>query len=122
MSVDTQYCTLVREVLDKGLLRQTRNGEVLSIFAPTALKFDLQAAFPLLSVRRVSLRLVFEELMWFLRGETDVGILQAKNVHIWDNDAARHGSNDLGPIYGHQWRAYGARDGESGIDQVSAFL
>ncbi|KAI8903525.1 thymidylate synthase/dCMP hydroxymethylase domain-containing protein [Gorgonomyces haynaldii] len=115
---ESQYLSLVQEIIDTGSKRSERTGTgTVSVFAPPQLRFPLDR-FPLLTTKRVFLRPVFEELMWFIRGQTDATILSKKNVKIWDLNGTREaldqrglGDNrvgDLGPIYGFQWRHFGA--------------
>jgi thymidylate synthase len=83
------------------------------------MRFDLNAGFPLLTTKRVHLKSVIYELLWFLRGDTNIGYLTAHGVHIWDEWADRNG--ELGPVYGRQWRSWAAADGRS-IDQIADLI
>ncbi|KAJ3026210.1 UNVERIFIED_CONTAM: Thymidylate synthase [Siphonaria sp. JEL0065] len=117
---EASYLSLVSRILGEGSLRQDRTGTgTLSVFAPSQMLFDLSASsFPLFTTKRVPLRAVFEELMWFVRGSTDSSILSAKGVKIWDANGSRdfldrvglsaNREGDLGPVYGFQWRHFGA--------------
>ena len=125
--IEDQYKELVNHVLHKGHTRQTRNGAVLSVFGRT-LECDLKDGFPLLTSKRVFFRGIVEELAWFLRGSTNVNELRDKKVHIWDLNAEKSGY-DAGPIYGFQWRHFGAEYTDfnadytdKGVDQIKAVI
>ena len=118
--MENQYLDLIKNVLANGERRADRTGTgVLSVFAPGVMRFNLgEGSFPLLTTKFVSMRLVFEELLWFVRGKTDGMDLKAKGVTIWANHGTReyldsicllgNKEDDLGPIYGFQWRHWGA--------------
>jgi len=126
------YLGLLEELLTQGRPRSDRTGTgTLGLFG-RQLRFDLRQGFPLLTTKKVHLKSILHELLWFLRGETNVASLQAVGVSIWDEWAAaeqtaRFGREpgDLGPIYGHQWRNFGATlraDGSyenDGVDQIA---
>lgn len=103
-----RYLSLLQRVLNEGTTREDRTGVgTLSIFGPR-IEFDLGDGFPLVTTKKVFFRGVVEELLWFLRGETNVRSLQAAGVRIWDEWADENG--DLGPVYGKQWRHWGYVD------------
>lgn len=113
---ETQYLDLIRKIKTTGKWKTSRNGNTLGIFG-CQLRYDLRAGYPLCTVKRSYPKTIFEELMWMIRGQTDVGILQAKGVHVWDKNSsaeylAKHNlayaENDIGPGYGFQMRHYGA--------------
>ena len=114
-----EYLDLVRRVLDDGVEKSDRTGTgTLSVFGHQ-MRFDLAAGFPLVTTKRIHTRSVFGELLWFLRGDTNVKWLQDRGITIWDEWADADG--DLGPVYGYQWRSWPAPDG-SHIDQITQVL
>src|SRR5205085_7917761 len=114
-----QYLGLVRDILDHGAKKTDRTGTgTLSLFGPQ-LRFDLAAGFPLVTTKKVHLRSIIYELLWFLRGDTNVRWLNENKVTIWDEWADANG--DLGPVYGYQWRCWPARDGQH-IDQLARVI
>jgi thymidylate synthase len=114
-----QYLDLMKHVLEHGARKSDRTGTgTLSVFG-AQLRFDLNAGFPLLTTKKVHLKSIIHELLWFLRGETNTRYLKENGVTIWDEWADAKG--DLGPIYGYQWRSWPAPDGRH-IDQVGQII
>jgi thymidylate synthase len=113
------YLELLQHILDKGTIKQDRTGTgTISTFG-YQMRFDLQKGFPLITTKKLHLRSIIHELLWFLKGDTNVTYLNDHKVRIWNEWADKNG--DLGPVYGHQWRSWGTPDGKH-IDQISEII
>ncbi len=114
-----QYLDLLRDILAHGTEKEDRTGTgTISVFG-RQMRFDLQAGFPIVTTKKLHTRSIFYELLWFLRGDTNIAFLQENRVGIWDEWADENG--ELGPVYGKQWRRWETADGRA-IDQISQVI
>lgn len=111
-----QYLDLLKKVRDEGISRDDRTGVGTRGVFGEQIRFDLSKGFPLLTTKKVFLRGIIYELLWFLKGDTNITYLLDNNVHIWDEWADKNG--DLGPVYGKQWRNFN----DEGVDQITELI
>ena len=116
---EMQYLELLRQVLDRGNRKADRNGTGTLSLLGAQMRFPLAGAFPLLTTKKLHLKSIVYELLWFLRGETNTAYLKQHGVTIWDEWADERG--ELGPVYGYQWRHWNAPDGRK-IDQIAEVI
>lgn len=118
-AADNAYLNLMRNVLEQGVDKSDRTGTGTRAVFGHQMRFDLQAGFPLLTTKKLHLRSIIHELLWFLQGDTNIAYLKENNVTIWDEWADAEGN--LGPVYGAQWRSWPTPDGRH-IDQISEVI
>jgi len=114
-----QYLDLLQHVIEQGEFRSDRTGTGTKSIFGYQMRFNLEAGFPLLTTKKLHLKSIIYELLWFLRGETNIKFLNERSVKIWDEWADENG--ELGPIYGYQWRSWTNDEGRS-IDQISQVI
>ncbi len=114
-----QYLELMQDILDNGVNKEDRTGTGTRSVFGRQMRFDLSKGFPLVTTKKLHLRSIIHELIWFLNGDTNTAYLKQNGVSIWDEWADENG--DLGPVYGHQWRSWPTPSGSS-IDQISEVM
>lgn len=117
--VDQQYLDLLQALLEKGTWKEDRTGTGTYSLFGHQMRFNLQEGFPCLTTKKLHLRSIIHELLWFLQGDTNIKYLKENKVSIWDEWADENG--DLGPVYGYQWRSWPTHDGRQ-VDQISKVI
>lgn len=118
-ALEQPYLDLMRTVMEQGVDRNDRTGVGTRSVFGHQMRFDLSRGFPLLTTKKLHLRSIIHELLWFLKGDTNIGYLKEHGVRIWDDWADENGN--LGPVYGYQWRSWPSPSGGS-VDQISSVL
>ena len=119
MAIMKQYLDLLSLVLETGIERGDRTGTGTKSLFGHQMRFDLRGGFPMLTTKKLHLKSIVHELLWFLKGETNIRYLKENGVSIWDDWADDNG--ELGPVYGSQWRSWPSPSGEK-IDQISKLV